>query len=98
VRLSGTLLGPTNHHAYQPQLRSLFEQRFSRRMSFADYQRQIEIVSDPAVVERWKEETRKITTYATVREQTPLTFATVAERNDIFVRIISLPSSGAWKT
>src|SRR5262249_8796969 len=43
-RLSGTLLGPTNHHAYQPQLRSLYEQRFSRRMSFADYQRQIEIV------------------------------------------------------
>src|SRR5262249_28298220 len=54
-RLSGVLLGPTNHHAYQPQLRSLYEQRFSRRMSFADYQRQIEIVSDPAVVERWKE-------------------------------------------
>src|SRR6266542_6996892 len=37
-RLSGTLLGPTNHHGYQPQLRSLYEQRFSRRMSFADYQ------------------------------------------------------------
>src|SRR5262249_24360834 len=52
-RLSGVLLGPTNHHAYQPQLRSLYEQRFSRRMSFADYQRQIEIVSDPGVVERW---------------------------------------------
>ena len=78
-RLSGTLLGPTNHHAYQPQLRSLYEQRFSRRMSFADYQRQIEIVSDPAVVERWKEEARKITTYATVREQTPLTFSSAAE-------------------
>jgi hypothetical protein len=61
--LSGTLLGPTNHHAYQPQLRSLYEQRFSRRLSFADYQRQIEIVSDPAVVERWKEEARKVTTY-----------------------------------
>ena len=78
-RLSGTLLGPTNHHAYQPQLRSLYEQRFSRRMSFADYQRQIEIVSDPAVVERWKEEARKVTTYATVREQTPLTFSSAAE-------------------
>ena len=78
-RLSGTLLGPTNHHAYQPQLRSLYEQRFSRRMSFGDYQRQIEIVSDPAVVERWKEEARKITTYSTVREQTPLTFASAAE-------------------
>jgi hypothetical protein len=78
-RLSGVLLGPTNHHAYQPQLRSLYEQRFSRRMSFADYQRQIEIVSDPAVVERWKEEARKITTFATVREQTPLTFSSAAE-------------------
>src|SRR6267154_3500217 len=32
-RLSGTLLGPTNHHGYQPQLRSLYEQRFSRRLS-----------------------------------------------------------------
>src|SRR5215831_10091725 len=72
-RLSGVLLGPTNHHAYQPQLRSLYEQRFSRRMSFADYQRQIQIVSDPAVVERWKEEARKVTTYTTLREQTALT-------------------------
>jgi hypothetical protein len=78
-RLSGTLLGPTNHHAYQPQLRSLYEQRFSRRMSFADYQRQIEIVSDLAVVERWKEEARKVTTYTTLREQTPLTFSSAAE-------------------
>src|SRR5438093_2441658 len=78
-RLSGTLLGPTNHHAYQPQLRSLFEQRFSRRLSFADYQRQIEIVSDPAVVERWKEEARKVTTYTTLLEQTPLTFSSAAE-------------------
>src|SRR5215211_7659546 len=78
-RLSGTLLGPTNHHAYQPQLRSLYEQRFSRRLSFVDYLRQIEIVSDPAVVERWKEEARKITTYTTLREPTALTFSSAAE-------------------
>jgi hypothetical protein len=78
-RLSGTLLGPTNHHNYQPQLRSLYEQRFSRRMSFADYQRQIEIVSDAALIERWKEEARKVTTYTTLREETPLTFSSVAE-------------------
>src|SRR5438477_30395 len=78
-RLSGALLGPTNHHAYQPQLRSLYEQRFSRRLSFVDYQRQIEIVSDPAVVERWKEEVRKVTTYTTLLEQTPLTFSSAAD-------------------
>src|SRR5216110_3018499 len=78
-RMSGTLLGPTNHHAYQPQLRGLYEQRFSRRMSFAEYQRQIEIVNDPAVVERWKEEARKVTTYTTLLEETPLTFSSAAE-------------------
>src|SRR6266704_1716929 len=78
-RLSGTLLGPTNHHNYQPQLRSLYEQRFSRRMSFADYQRQIEIVSDPALIERWKEGARTVTTYTTSREETPSTFSSAAE-------------------
>jgi hypothetical protein len=77
--LSGTLLGPTNHHNYQPQLRSLYEQRFSRRMSFADYQRQIEIVNDPALIERWKEGARTVTTYTTSREETPSTFSSAAE-------------------
>ncbi len=78
-RLSGTLLGPTNHHSYQPQLRSFYEQRFSRRMSFTDYQRQIEIVSDAALVERWKEEARKVTSYTTLREENPLTFSSAVE-------------------
>ena len=78
-RLSGTLLGPTNHHNYQPQLRSLYDQRFSRRMSFADYERQIEIVSDPALIDRWKEEARKVTTYNTLREKTPVTFSSPVE-------------------
>jgi hypothetical protein len=82
-KLSGTLLGPTNHHDYQKRLRSLFEQRFSRRMSFAEYQRQIEIVSDPALVEQWKEEARKITTYSTLNAEVLETFAsaTDAERH-----------------
>ena len=78
-RLTGTLLGPTNHHNYQPQLRSLYEQRFSRRMSFAEYQRQIEIVNEPALIERWKEEARTVTTYTTLRDGTPSTFASAAE-------------------
>src|SRR5947199_1071407 len=82
-RLSGTLLGPTNHHNYQLQLRSLYEQRFSRRMSFADCQRQIEIVNDAELIERWKGEARKVTTYTTSREEVPLTFSspTEAERH-----------------
>ncbi len=78
-RLSGVLLGPTNHHAYQPQLRNLYEQRFSRRMSFQDYQRQVEIVSNPEAVERWKEEARQVTTYVTLQEEPPITFQNPAE-------------------
>lgn len=78
-RLSGTLLGPTNHHAYQPQLRNLYEQRFSRRMSFPDYQRQIEIVSDPVVVEQWKEQARSVTTYRTKGLEPELAFSSAAE-------------------
>src|SRR5437868_2563554 len=78
-RLSGTLLGPTNHHAYQPQLRNLYETRFSRRMSFADYQRQIEIVSDPAVVEQWKEQARSVTTYHVKDAEPPVSFSNAAD-------------------
>jgi hypothetical protein len=82
-RLSGALLGPTNHHDYQRRLRNLYEQRFSRRMSFSDYQRQIQIVTDLAEIEKWKEEARKVTTYSTLREEPPQTFssATEAERH-----------------
>jgi hypothetical protein len=78
-RLSRKLLGPTNYHTYQPQLRSLYEQRFSRRMSFAEYQRQVEIVSDPALVERWKDEARKVTTYTTLRQESPVVLSSVVE-------------------
>jgi hypothetical protein len=48
-------------------------------MSFAEYQRQVEIVSDPALVERWKDEARKTTTYTTLREESPVTFSSVVE-------------------
>ena len=78
-RLSGTLLGPTNYHTYQPRLRTLYEQRFSRRMTFPDFQRQIEIVSDADLIERWKQDAQKITTYTSLREETPVAFSTIAE-------------------
>src|SRR5438034_11031865 len=48
-------------------------------MSFADYQRQIEIVNDAELIERWKEEARKVTTYTTSREEVPLRFSSLTE-------------------
>ena len=78
-RLSGTLLGPTNYHAYQPALRAEFESRFSRRMSFEEYRRNIEVVSDPALVERWKEEARATTTIVTRKDEPPVVLASAAD-------------------
>jgi hypothetical protein len=48
-------------------------------MSFADYQRQIQIVTDPAEIEKWKEDARKVTTFSTLRDETPTTFSSVTE-------------------
>ncbi len=48
-------------------------------MSFADYQRQIQIVTDPAEIEKWKEDARKVTTYSTSRDETPVTFSSSTE-------------------
>jgi hypothetical protein len=83
-RQSGTLLGPTNYHGYQPALRSLYESRFSRRMSFEDYRRNIEIVTDPAVVERWKEEARTVTSIVTREGEPPTVLASAADARTHF--------------
>jgi hypothetical protein len=48
-------------------------------MSFAEYERQIEIVSDAVLIDRWKEEARKVTTYKTLQEKTPVTFSSPVE-------------------
>jgi hypothetical protein len=72
--LTGKVLGPTNYHAFQPALRALYEQRFSRRMSFDDYRRAIEITNDPQVVEQWKDEARKAVTFRTKDQENPATF------------------------
>lgn len=64
-RISGALLGPSSHHGFQPALRKLYEERYSRRMSFEDFKRNIENVSDTAIVEQWKQQASSVTTYKT---------------------------------
>jgi hypothetical protein len=78
-RLTGKLLGPTNYHAYQPALRKLYEAHFSRRMTFQDYLREIEISTQPEAVEAWKEQARNVTTYKTLKESEPLGFQSLEE-------------------
>ncbi|MBV8223991.1 MAG: hypothetical protein JO232_02245 [Verrucomicrobia bacterium] len=76
--LSGKLLGPTNYHAFQPALRGLYEQRFSRRMIFEDYRRSIEISSDPKLVEQWKEEARTSVAFQTKDLENATSFENLA--------------------
>jgi hypothetical protein len=78
-KITGTLLGPSNHHSYQSALRKLYDVKFSRRMSFEEYSRNIENVDDPAVVEAWKEQARQITVWRTLDEENPATFASEAD-------------------
>lgn len=55
---TGTLLGPTNHHAYPFKLRSHYERHFQNRLSFERFRSLIEIKSDPESIEKWKEQIR----------------------------------------
>jgi hypothetical protein len=64
-RFSGVLLGPSSHHGYQVALRKLYEERYSRRMDFTDFQRNIEMVNDPAVFEQWKLQASSVTVIKT---------------------------------
>jgi hypothetical protein len=82
--LSGRLLGPTNYHTFQKVIRSLYEQRFSRRMSFEEYRRSIEITSDPKLVNQWKEEARKVVNYLAKDQENPAAFENVAAMEQHF--------------
>jgi hypothetical protein len=84
-RSTGTLLGPTNHHGYQPALRKLYEERFSRRISFQEFQRdEIEIVSDEQAVSAWKEQARSSTTFTTLKEAESVVFKSAFDAEQHF--------------
>ena len=61
-RLSGTLLGPPNHHGYNEKIQELWSTRFAH-MSKADYLGHVETVRDEALVEQWKDSLRRKTVY-----------------------------------
>ncbi|MEO6789307.1 MAG: hypothetical protein ABI318_24545 [Chthoniobacteraceae bacterium] len=92
-RLSGALLGPSSHHGYQVALRKLYEERYARRMSFQDFTRNIDNVTDPAAVEQWKQQSSSVTTYRTkvAEGEEPVVFKTEQEAEEHF-RTTHLPS------
>jgi len=61
-RKTGILLGPPNHHSYTEKVAEVHQSRFPE-LSLEEYKRSIEIVKEEALVEQWKEESRKQTVY-----------------------------------
>jgi len=61
-RLSGELLGPSNHHGYNQKIQELWSSRYAH-MSKGDYLSHIETVRDEALVEKWKASLCKKTVY-----------------------------------
>jgi hypothetical protein len=79
-RSTGQFLGPTSHHAYQVAVRRLYEERFSRFMSFLEFQRQeVEVVTSEQAVEDWKAQASRSTVYKTLDEADPQQFKSLAE-------------------
>ncbi len=79
-RSTGTFLGPTNYHGYQVAIRRLYEERFSRRMSFPEFQRsEVEVVTSEEAVADWKAEVSKQTSFHTLKEPEVLQFKTLQD-------------------
>ncbi len=67
-RLTGKVFGPTSHHSFQPALHKEYEERFSRRMSFAEYKSNLETTNNPEAIELWKTESRRVEKYHLLTE------------------------------
>lgn len=53
--LSGAIIGPPNHHDYQPRLRKLHAEKFSN-MSFDDYKGRIRMERGEEFLQKWRDE------------------------------------------
>lgn len=56
-RRSGIILGPPNYHGYSERLNEVHRTRFAH-MTLDQYRNEIDMVKDPAIIEKWKEECR----------------------------------------
>lgn len=60
--ISGVILGPPNHHSYAEKVREIHATRFFG-MPMEEYRTRIKMVHDKALVDQWKEESRKRRSY-----------------------------------
>jgi len=82
--ISGVLLGPPNHHAYQTNIIRLHRQRFSN-MPLDRYKSRIRTETSEEMVEKWKESQSKSTHYLYPKKKVeePEAEPTEAEAGDV---------------
>lgn len=68
--MSGTLLGPTNHHDFERRLRELHRERFPR-LDFETLRSRVKMERDPEVIEKWRAEASKATHYCPQEGENP---------------------------
>jgi len=81
--LSGELLGPPNYHAFADRLQDLHASRFAS-MPLDAYRRQLVNETDPALIERWKQQACIQTVYRTLRAEPAQTFTRRAQAESHF--------------
>jgi len=70
--MSGIVLGPPNLHDYQAKLTKLHSERFPN-VPFDIFKSRIQIVKDPEIIEKWKEEMSYALQYKCLQVPEPLT-------------------------
>lgn len=97
-QLNGSILGPTNYHAYQSNLMQLYKTQF-RHLSFDRFKESIVSVHDPEIVKKWKEDASWKTIYKSIQLPNNMILQSETELEDHFqknhfkltVRSISQP-------
>ena len=81
--ISGVLLGPPNHHAYQDQVARLHAERFAR-IPFDEFKASIRIVRDEETVQKWVERASWKTEFAALGEGESRVFDSRADAEAYF--------------
>lgn len=76
--LSGELLGPPNYHSYNEKVMEMHKYRFPA-LSLDEYRNKITLETDPALIERWKQESSRQIHYRLLQEGEPVIFKRTAD-------------------
>ena len=88
--LSGTLLGPPNHHGFNDRVMEIHRLRYSN-MPFEEYRKKIENIHDAQAIETWKAEMTKQVVYHFGEGEKAVSFERFADAEAYF-REHCLPS------